>query len=174
MRTAVVLAGGLGERLGQLSKPLAPYRGQRLIDWVITRIAPSVDRVMLSVHRFNPLLDSALELRQIEESGERIGPLGGMLAARDALPNDDLLIVPCDAPALPLDLATRLASGRLSYAETATGAEPCCVWWAASKAAPNGRSGGPIGWLRANGATCVFFDDPVAFRSVNRPEDLRQ
>ena len=109
--TGVILAGGRSSRMGGQPKALIELNGLPLIQHVIDRMLPQVSSLMLSVERENERLEpfglpQVVDLRQ----GSK-GPLGGLLSALEALPKDSdrLLLVPCDAPFLPLDLGYRLA-----------------------------------------------------------------
>ena len=44
--TGVVLAGGLGRRMGGIDKGLQELRGQPLVHWVVERLAPQVDELL--------------------------------------------------------------------------------------------------------------------------------
>jgi molybdopterin-guanine dinucleotide biosynthesis protein A len=111
----VVLAGGRSRRLGGGIKALAGLDGKPLASHVIDRIRPQVRSLVISVEKANsefsrfglPCLDDPLPGKQ--------GPLGGLLSALKSMgPDSDwLLLVPCDAPFLPLDLGERLLAGAI-------------------------------------------------------------
>jgi molybdopterin-guanine dinucleotide biosynthesis protein A len=106
----VVLAGGRSRRMGGTPKTLVRLGGMTLIERVIERISPQVNSLQLSMETKNPDYDF-LGVKQVADpEGGSNGPLGGLLSALEHLPNqsDCLLLVPCDAPFLPLDLAERL------------------------------------------------------------------
>jgi molybdenum cofactor guanylyltransferase len=115
---AVVLAGGLARRMGGGDKALRLLHGQTLLDHVLARLRPQVDRVALSANgdpaRFAqwglPVLADPPESRQA-------GPLAGILAglewsARLDPPAALLLSAPSDTPWLPTDLLARLLAAR--------------------------------------------------------------
>ena len=114
----VVLAGGRSQRMGGRVKGLLPLAGKPLLGHVIDRLRPQVDCLALSVEceaarwrRFG--------LPQLPDpwSGSQ-GPIGGLLAGLRFLQGraNWLLLAPCDAPFLPLDLGVRL----LARAATST------------------------------------------------------
>jgi molybdenum cofactor guanylyltransferase len=111
----VILAGGRSTRMRGGLKGLVELDGRPLLQHVIDRLRPQVGRIFLSVEQFNPALE-VFGLAQIEDprSGS-CGPLGGLMAALQALPEgqDWLLLLPCDAPFLPLDLGSRLHAAAL-------------------------------------------------------------
>ncbi len=111
--TGVILAGGRSSRMAGQSKALLDLNGSPLLQQVIQRMRPQVSSLLLSVERENAQLRT-FGLPQVADirPGSQ-GPLGGLLAAMEALPpgSDCLLLAPCDAPFLPLDLGQRLAQG---------------------------------------------------------------
>lgn len=116
----VILAGGRSRRMGGGFKALVPLGGKPLIRHVIDRLQPQVRSMVLSVEKHVPVFD-AFGLPQVEDPtpGSR-GPLGGLLSA---LANMEvgcewLLLSPCDAPFLPLDLADRLLKCALDNHQT--------------------------------------------------------
>ena len=106
--SGLVLAGGQGSRMGGRDKGLVSYRGRPLVDHVIERVAPQVDELMISANRNlddyarrgHPVLTDTLPDFQ--------GPLAGVLAGLQAASHEWVLVVPCDMPQLPADLAARL------------------------------------------------------------------
>jgi len=106
------LAGGRSRRMGGGFKALAPLDGKPLIRHVIDRLQPQVQSLVLSVEKHVPDF-GAFGLPQVEDPspGSR-GPLGGLLSAlvNMEMDCDWMLLAPCDAPFLPLNLAERLLS----------------------------------------------------------------
>lgn len=106
-----ILAGGRSRRMGVGSKALLELDGRAMLQHVIDRVTPQVDRLLLSVE--TPLVEfESFGLPQVPdpEPGSR-GPLGGLAAALRYLHQGQdsyLLLVPCDAPFLPADLARSL------------------------------------------------------------------
>ncbi len=108
----VILAGGRSRRMGGGFKALAPLGGEPLIRHVIDRLQPQVTSLVLSVEKYVPDFE-VFGLPQVEDPapGSR-GPLGGLLSAllNMEMGCDWMLLAPCDAPFLPLELADRLLS----------------------------------------------------------------
>ena len=106
----VILAGGRSRRMGGRFKALAPLGGKPLIRHVIDRLQPQVRSLVLSVEKHVPDFE-VFGLPQVEDPapGSR-GPLGGLLSAMANMEVDCdwMLLAPCDAPFLPLELAERL------------------------------------------------------------------
>jgi molybdenum cofactor guanylyltransferase len=93
-----------------MHKALQPLAGQALLSHVIARLQPQCSRLLLSVEVADRCWD-VFGLEQVADikTGSQ-GPLGGLLAALQAMQagSDWLLLVPCDAPFLPLNLAEQL------------------------------------------------------------------
>ncbi len=113
----VILAGGRSRRMGGGFKALAPLGGKPLIRHVIERLRPQVRSLVLSVDQQVPEFE-AFGLPQVEDPapGSR-GPLGGLLSALANMETDCdwMLLAPCDAPFLPLELAERLLNCALEH-----------------------------------------------------------
>jgi molybdopterin molybdotransferase len=108
--TALVLAGGSGSRLGGADKGLVELAGAPLIEHVAARLVPQVAGVLVSANRNVEVWRRyGWPVLTDPPPGGR-GPLAGILAGLEACPTDWLLVVPCDAPALPQDLCQRLAA----------------------------------------------------------------
>jgi len=109
--TGLILAGGLGTRMGQRDKGMLPLHGQPLARHVLQRLAPQVGQLAISVHagagdyaRFGlPVWPDVLP--------GQLGPLAGLHSGMQHAGTPYLLTVPCDSPLLPPDLAARLAAG---------------------------------------------------------------
>ena len=109
----LILAGGRARRLGGRHKALLPLAGKPMLQHVFDRLQPQVARVVLSVDQARDAL-SPFGLEQLPDPvpGHR-GPLGGLLSGLRWLQHHGhcqwLLMVPCDAPFLPLRLAAELS-----------------------------------------------------------------
>ncbi len=107
---AILLSGGRGRRLGGIEKGLAPLSGQPLIQWVIERIAPQVDELVISANHQADAYRTFGWPVVADTLPDQPGPLAGILAATVDMQSEWLLVVPCDTPFLPPDLVTQLAT----------------------------------------------------------------
>lgn len=181
---AVILAGGRGRRLGEVDKGLVDLAGRPLVAWVVDRIAPQVERLAVSANR-NLERYAALGYPVVaDDLPGHAGPLAGILAAGARLTGQWLLVVPCDLPFLPADLARRLhIQARARGVDAVYAAEPEQAHYAvmmlrrarlpdlADYVAGGGRQA--RAWLERQGALGVpFVAAGQSFFNINTPEDL--
>ena len=106
--TGLVLAGGLGRRMGGIDKGLQDFRGEPMVAQVIRRFAPQVDALIVNANQ---------NIERYAAFGHPVvpdvitgyaGPLAGLHAGLHACRTPLLVTSPCDSPFLPLDLVARL------------------------------------------------------------------
>jgi molybdopterin-guanine dinucleotide biosynthesis protein A len=182
--TGVVLAGGQGRRMGGVDKGLRPLRGRPMVAWVIERLQPQVDEVLINA---NQNLDryAAFGHRVIPDAiGGFAGPLAGLQRGLTEAAHELVLTVPCDSPFLPADLAARLMaaldreSADLTVART--GDQPHPVFCLCRRNVLPGLTAFLEGggrkidaWYAALRVAEVAFDDQAAaFRNINTREEL--
>ena len=109
--TGIVLAGGQGRRMGGVDKGLQPLRGRAMVEWVIERLAPQVDEIVINANQ-NLAEYARFGYRVVpDEVGGFAGPLAGLHAGLKSASSPLAVTVPCDSPFLPLDLVARLRAG---------------------------------------------------------------
>lgn len=180
--TGLVLAGGASRRMGGVDKGLLPLSGRPLVEWVLSRIRPQVDAVLISANR-NEAAYAAFGhpvLRDLIPGFP--GPLAGILRGLESAPTDLVLVVPCDTPFLPDDLTARLADalGDGALAVPVAGGRPqnaICLLKRdlapdlAAFLAEGGR--GVEAWQRRHRRVLVDFEDEASFfANLNSPDDL--
>jgi molybdopterin-guanine dinucleotide biosynthesis protein A len=183
--TGVVLAGGLGRRMGGVDKGLKLLRGKPMVEWVIERFAPQVDEILVNANQ-NPDTYGAFGHRVIPDAiGGYAGPLAGLHRGLTEARHDLVATVPCDSPFLPPDLVTRLlAAMQKDGAELAvarTGEQPHPVFCLCRKSVLASltaflESGGRKidAWYSALKVVEVPFDDQAdAFSNINTKAELR-
>ncbi|MDP1654001.1 MAG: molybdenum cofactor guanylyltransferase MobA [Rhodocyclaceae bacterium] len=181
--TGLILAGGEGRRVGGADKGLLDFQGRPLIAHVIERLAPQVDRLLISANRNLDAYRAFGHPVLTDLSDERLGPLAGIQAGLAACDTPWMMVCPCDCPQLPDDLVLRLMSAielqgaALAVATTSTGMQPAfqlCrreLLPALEKTLAAGER--KVGaWCRDQGAVAVTFPDPDAFRNMNTPAEL--
>lgn len=183
--TGVVLAGGLGRRMGGVDKGLQRLRDKPMVQWAIERFAPQVDEVLINANQ-NLETYAAFGHRVIPDAiGGYAGPLAGLHRGLTEAAHDLVATVPCDSPFLPDDLVSRLASALarenadLAVARTGTQAHPvfclCRKSVLGSLTAFLEGGGRKIdAWYAALNVVGVPFDDePDAFSNINTAADLQ-
>lgn len=106
--TGVVLAGGLGRRMGGVDKGLVELAGRSFVSHVLTAIEPQVSQVMINANRHQEVY-AALGYPVIADLiAGSAGPLAGFHAGLKAASTPLVLVAPCDTPALPDSLVESL------------------------------------------------------------------
>ena len=183
--TGLVLAGGLGRRMGGVDKGLSLLGGEPLVEHIIRRLAPQVGRLIINANQNHDIYAGF----GYPVVGDRIeghaGPLAGLEAGLAACTTPYLLTVPCDSPFLPADLVSRLAAcltaHKASIAVARTGEQLHPVFsLIRSDELPELQAFIHAGgrrmeaWLRRLcWAPCPFDDCPEAFANINTPDELR-
>jgi molybdopterin-guanine dinucleotide biosynthesis protein A len=183
--TAVILAGGRGQRMGEIDKGLQPLRGRGLVEWVLECIDPQVDELLIIANRN---LERYLELGYPvlrDRIADFAGPLAGLHAGLTQARSELVIAVPCDTPLLPGDLVSRLqvalqqANADAAVARTEQRAHSviclCKVSLIDSLTAFMDGGGRKVGdWHATLKVVYVDFDEhPERFRNVNTLDDLR-
>ncbi|HEY0200662.1 MAG TPA: molybdenum cofactor guanylyltransferase MobA [Burkholderiaceae bacterium] len=107
--TGLVLAGGLGTRMGGQDKGLLPYQGEPLARHALRRLAPQVHALALNANRnLDTYACWGVPIWPDARRGHP-GPLAGMLVGMTHCATPLLATVPCDTPLFPHDLVARLA-----------------------------------------------------------------
>lgn len=122
--TAVILAGGMGRRMGGQDKGLVPYNKQKLIEHVITGIRPQTSNILINANR-NLDIYAELGYPIVQDSlSDFQGPLAGFYAAMAAAKTDYILTLPCDGPFVAHDyLSTMVDALRQDESEIAVASD---------------------------------------------------
>lgn len=182
--TGLVLAGGLGRRMGGVDKGLQLYQGQPLVAHVLARLAPQVGQVLISANRNrdtyarfgHPVVGDAME--------GFLGPLAGLERGMTESTTDWVAMAPCDTPALPSDLVSQLAAalpeGARAIMPTADGRDQPTFLLVHCALLPQLRdylsAGGRrmLDWASTVGAVTCPFGNPADFANFNTRDDLGQ
>jgi len=182
--TGVVLAGGLGRRMGGVDKGLQLLNGRPMVHWVVERLAPQVDELLINANQ-NIGRYAAFGHRVIpDQIPDFAGPLAGLHAALSAATHPLVATVPCDSPFLPADLIFRLFSALtanaadLAVARTFDQPHPvfCLCKRTVLPHLSEFLAGGGRkfeNWYATLKAVEVAFDDEAeAFENINTREEL--
>ena len=181
--SGIVLAGGQGRRMGGVDKGLVPLHGKPMVAWVLERLAPQVDGILVNANQ-NAAAYAAFGHPVVPDAiGGFAGPLAGLHAGLAAAGRPLAVTVPCDSPFLPLDLVARLrdALGDCDLAVAKTGDQPHPVFCLVRTSVRDhlGKflsSGGRKidAWYATLKVVEVSFDDEAdAFRNINTREELK-
>ena len=189
--TGVVLAGGASTRMGRAKArlELPSHGGRSLVEVAAGKLAGVVAEVVVA----DGGRGFAGPLRSVSD-GAGAGPVAGLLGAFAARPGDDLLVLACDLPEVPIELLEALVELAVRTPETAWwmprwegGLEPLAAFYRSrvepvlARRVEAGRlslhglsaaeSGEPGGFLE--GAALAACGDPATiFRNLNTPADL--
>jgi molybdopterin-guanine dinucleotide biosynthesis protein A len=184
--SGVILAGGLGRRMGGVDKGLQELSGKAMAQWAIERLQPQVDELFINA---NQNLDTYARYGlpvYPDVVGGFAGPLAGLHVALSRAAHPLVATVPCDSPFLPGDLVRRLSAalGRersdLAVARTEGQVHPvfclCGRDLLPHLTAFLGGGGRKVDlWYSTLKVSIVDFDDEAAaFSNINTPDELAQ
>lgn len=106
--TGVILAGGLGRRMGGEDKGLVPLLGKPLYQHIIERLIPQVGMLIINANRNQERYQQSGFTVISDLNHDFAGPLAGMQAGLYHAATEWVLFVPCDVPAFPLTLAATM------------------------------------------------------------------
>ena len=101
MSSALVLAGGMGSRMGYREKALIDINGKPLIAFVIKNVEKVVENVIISVRdkMQGELLEAVLPgYRFAYDAYKNIGPLAGILSGLGVCEDEYCFVAACDMP----------------------------------------------------------------------------
>lgn len=183
--TGVLLAGGLGRRMGGVDKGLVMLAGRPMAGWVLQRLAPQVTQVVINANRSLPEWEALGYPVVSDEITDFAGPLAGLHAALKCAEHELVVTVPCDSPFLPEDLVARLsaalheAQADLAVAKTGARAQPVfclCRRGLIRHLEQYLHAGGRKidHWHATLNVVEVAFEDETAFRNINTEAERTQ
>lgn len=182
--TGVVLAGGMGRRMGGVDKGLVELDGKPMAAHVLARLAPQVDELMINANQNTEAYAAFGHPVFGDDIPGFAGPLAGLHAALVRASHPLVVTAPCDSPFLPDDLVARLATALhanaadLAVAKTFDQAHPVFCLCRRTLAdhlhdflAEGGRK--IDRWYGSLNIVEVSFDDEEeAFRNINTRDEL--
>ncbi|MGL5041230.1 MAG: molybdenum cofactor guanylyltransferase MobA [Aeromonas sp.] len=180
--SAVILAGGRASRMGGEDKGWVTLAGRPLIEHVLARLRPQVDDIIINANR-NQVRYQALAPVICDSHPDYPGPLAGMQAGLALAHHDWVLFVPCDGPALPLDLICRFRAAITPHTELVVAhdgqrLQPVVALLhrsllpSLSAALADGERKIDRWFARHQMAVVSFADQPDAFLNLNSPDEL--
>jgi molybdopterin-guanine dinucleotide biosynthesis protein A len=182
----LILAGGLGSRMGGVDKGLVELDGRPMVAHVLERLGPQVAELLINANR-NAEVYAGFGMTVVADRVEGYaGPLAGLDAGLHAASAACTWVAtcPCDSPCLPIDLVARLMAAAQSggaavaMARAAGQTQPVFLLahrrTAGSLAAYLAGGGRKIDrWVEAERHVIVDFDDcPEAFANIHTREEL--
>ncbi|MCC7328187.1 MAG: molybdenum cofactor guanylyltransferase [Burkholderiales bacterium] len=182
--TGIVLAGGMGRRMGGVDKGLVPLSGKPMVAHVLARLAPQVGALVINANQ-NREQYAAFGYPVVADAvGGFVGPLAGLHAGMAQATTDWVVTAPCDSPFLPEDLVARLAAGivrdraQLAVAQTFAQQHPVFALVERKvldhlRAFLEGGGRKIDAWYATLRIVAVTFDDcETAFRNINTADEL--
>lgn len=183
--TAVILAGGMGRRMGGIDKGLQNFKQAPLALHALMRISGQVGNVLLNANRNIAVYEGFGVPVVCDKHTDYAGPLAGMHAALSEIREPFLVTVPCDVPLLPFDLVEKLSKPfatdpdlQLTVASTQGRTHPvfCMMRTHVLESLEQFITGGGRkidAWYAKLKFQTVEFDDETAFHNVNTIEELK-
>lgn len=109
--SGLILAGGEGRRMGGQDKGLVPLLGPPLVEHAALRLRGRTREVIINANRHHARHGEHCDRVISDAEGGFHGPLMGIYSGLRAATTDWLVVIPCDAPLLPMDLVERLVAG---------------------------------------------------------------
>ncbi|WP_160015516.1 molybdenum cofactor guanylyltransferase MobA [Pseudomonas sp. 8BK] len=111
--SVLLLSGGRGQRMGCADKGLLDWQGRPLIAWLHELVRPLTDDLIISCNRnaerYAPFADRLVADGPSDNgNGDFQGPLAGIRAGLRIARQENLLVLPCDAPQLDRPLLEAL------------------------------------------------------------------
>jgi molybdopterin-guanine dinucleotide biosynthesis protein A len=182
--TGIVLAGGMGRRMGGVDKGLVELDGRPMIAHVLARLSPQVGSLLINANQ-NPDRYAKFGYPVVADAvGGFAGPLAGLHAGMSVATTPFVVTAPCDSPFLPVDLVARLAQamaqGNSQLAVAKTQDQPHPVFALVRRdvlphlAAFLAGGGRKIdAWYATLRVVEGHFDDQeAAFRNINTADEL--
>ncbi len=108
---ALILAGGMGSRLGYQEKALIDINGRPLISFIIKALEKAVDDIIISVRdrKQGELIDSWVPGHRFAyDTYKNRGPLAGILSGLSACEEEYCFVAACDMPFINEEAVTLL------------------------------------------------------------------
>lgn len=179
--TGIILAGGEGRRMGGQDKGWLQLQGLPMIRRAIERLQPQVEQIVISANR-NLDAYAKLDARIYSDDTPYQGPLGGIAACLEHIDTDYGLIVPTDAPLIPINLVESLSAhipAKLILCRDEKRLQPLFGLYHRSLAASIRAflAGGDrklMLWCEQQDPEVVTIGDNSAFTNLNTPSELSE
>lgn len=112
-KSAIILAGGKGSRLGYVDKAFLTYKGQYFIDILLDKLKNFHEIIIVtnSPEKYSDYKN----IKIIEDTVKNIGPIGGIFSGLQHITSDEALVLSCDIPFISISFINYLKT--LDYSE---------------------------------------------------------
>lgn len=108
--SGVIIAGGLGSRVGYQQKALLPYKGEPILKPIMSSLQNQVTTLWINANAELERYQAYSTQLFSDDYKGFLGPLAGMHAAWKYIESDWAVFVPCDNPNIPNNFVDRLVS----------------------------------------------------------------
>ena len=184
--SGVILAGGMGRRMGGIDKGLRNFKQAPLALHALMRLSSQVGNVMINANRNIGVYEGFGVHVVCDVQADYAGPLAGMQSALNETTVPFLVTVPCDVPLFPLDLVKKLSEpfendvGLMLTVAATNGRSHPVFCMMRSELLPSMeeflRKGGRKidAWYADIPHQAVEFSDETAFHNVNTLDELKE
>ncbi len=181
--TAVILAGGMGKRMGGQDKGQVELNGHPLIEYVLDAIRPQVQTILINANRNQDAYRQYGYTVMGDQLQDYQGPLAGFAAGMQTAATRYIITVPCDGPRLAPDLVARLmAALHQAQADIAVAHDgerlqpvyallPVDLLPSLNAFLDSGQRKIDRWYTEHNMALADFSDAPLTFLNINTPEE---
>lgn len=128
-KSAIILAGGKGSRLGYVDKAFLKYKEKYFIDILIEKL--QIFDEIIVVSNFPEKYTNYKNIKVVKDKIKDIGPLGGIYSGLMASDNTEALVISCDTPFINEEFLKYLKKIHGDYSiavpVTKTNREPLCA-----------------------------------------------
>jgi molybdenum cofactor guanylyltransferase len=115
--SALILAGGKGERMGGVNKALVPFQGRPLMDRLLDQVRPFFHEIIIVVNDPSSYFVALPDVTLASDLYPDSGPLSGIHAGLKTAKCDTLQLLPCDTVGEMTPLFQRLQEAYLQHSE---------------------------------------------------------
>ena len=182
----VILAGGMGRRMGGVDKGLRNFKSAPLALHAMMRLNSQVGSLCINANRNIGVYEGFGVDVVCDIQPDYAGPLAGMQAALAHTNSPFLVTVPCDVPMFPFNLVEKLSApfeknvGLMLTVASTKGRHHPVFCMMRTELLPSMeeflRKGGRNNdaWYANIPHEAVEFDDEAAFHNVNTLEELKE
>ncbi len=172
--------------MGGGDKGLLRLSGKPLIEYVLERLAPQVNAIIINANRHQTRYGSYGYPVVADKLHDYQGPLAGMMSSMQEVETEYMVSAPCDSPFIPEELVSRLLDGlkiqkaQISVAHSGERMQPVFALMKTDLLdsmrhfLDDGQRKIDRWFAQHKLAVTDFSDKPLAFSNINHPHELAQ